>query len=269
MNKHLTIGLFTDAHTASGVLLSTRYGSHSPKKLATAVQTFTERGVDLIVNLGDAIDLVEGDPVRPADHLAGIGEIVERGGVPGHMVLGNHDVACLSNADLLTHSGAVGKAPYYSFNRGGVHFVVLDTNRFEDGSDYAPYNMPEDWGDSWLGEEQLAWLANDLAAAGKKPTVIFSHAELGERITADGEDPHVVKDAAAARVIIESAPNVRAVIAGHYHAGRFAEFGKIPHITLGAMCEGPFPEHNAYAILHVHRDGNIEIEGFGDQPSWP
>ena len=53
------------------------------------------------------------------------------------------------------------------------------------------------------------------------------------------------------------------------HAGRFTEFGSIPHITLNAMCEGTFPEHNAYAILHVHRDANIEIEGFGDQPFWP
>ena len=266
MNKHLTIGLFTDAHTASGVLLSTRYGSHSPKKIATAIQTFAERGVDLIVNLGDAIDLVDGDPVSPAEHLAGVREIVQRCGVPCHMVLGNHDVAYLSKADLLAYSD---RAAYYSFNRGGAHFVVLDTNRFEDGSDYCPDHMPEDWGDAWLGDEQLAWLAEDLTKAGKKPTVIFSHADLGERVTADGEDLHVAKDAAAARAIIESAPNVRAVIAGHYHAGRFAEFGKIPHITLGAMCEGPFPEHNAYAILHVHRDGNIEIEGFGDQPSWP
>ena len=269
MNKHVTIGLFTDPHVASGVLLGVRFGSHSPKKLATAVQTFTERGVDLIVNVGDAIDLLENDPISPADHLGGVREIVERCGVPHHLVLGNHDVACLSKPDLLARSGAAGKAPTCSFNRGGVHFVVLDTNRFEDGSDYAPDNMPEDWGDSWLGDAQLAWLADDLAAAGKKPTIIFSHAELGERITADGEDPHVAKDAAAARVIIESAPNVRAVIAGHNHAGRFAEFGGIPHITLSAMCEGPFPERNAYAILHVHRDGNIELEGFGDQPNWP
>ena len=270
-DRALTIGLFADAHVA-GSDSSSRTCSHSLDKLAVAIDTFIDRKVDMIVNLGDMLDRVDGDPTDPADNLAAAAAIVRRFGGPHHFVLGNHDLDCLTKANLVAQSGAVSPTPRYAFDHGPFRFIVLDTNRFEDGSDYSPDNMPDDWGDSWLGQRQLAWLAEELKRAGDTPTIILTHAELDERFGEDaenGEDLHVAKDAAGARALIESAANVRLVLQGHNHAGRFREFANIPYLTLSAMCEGPFPQSNAYAILHLAPNGAVHLEGFADQPSFP
>jgi len=264
----VSIGLVADAHVA-GADYSSRYCSHSLDKLAVATKTFIDRGVDFIVNLGDLLDQVDGDPTDPAENLAAAANIVRRFDGPHHFVLGNHDLDCLPKPDLLAQSGAVGPGPRYAFDHGGFRFVVLDTNCFEDGSGYTPENMPEDWGEAWLGEGQLAWLASELARAGDTPTLALTHAELDHRITKSGVNKHAVKDSAHARRIIAEAGNVRAVLQGHCHVGRFAEHDGIPYLTLKAMCEGTFPENNAYAILHLSPAAPLRLEGLADQPSFP
>ncbi len=264
----LTIGLFTDAHVA-GADYSSRYCSHSLDKLAEAIDTFIERKVDAIIDLGDLLDRVDGDPTDPADNLAAAAAIVRRFDGPHHFVLGNHDLDCLTKADLLAQSGAASDTPRYAFDHAPFRFIVLDTNCFEDGSDYTPETMPEDWGEAWLGEAQLTWLADELKRAGDRPTLILTHAELDPRVTEAGVNKHAVKDSAAARGIIAQAGNVRAVLQGHCHTGRFGEHDGIPYLTLKALCEGPFPPSNAYAILHLDTDGSIQFEGFADQPSFP
>jgi len=262
----LSIGLFADPHCGRGVL-ATRHFGDSPAKLAAAVDAFNARRVDFVVNLGDTIDRLEDDPTDPREYVAEARAVVDRFNGPRHVVLGNHDVACLTKADFLAQAGGAGGASTYSFDHGGFHFVVLDTNHFEDGSDITPETTSEDWSDEWLGQAQLDWLADDLAAAGETPTVIFSHAELGPRFLDGAEQPHAVKDSDVARAIIQSAGNVRAVLQGHNHPGQIATWADIPYITLSAMCEGPGPENNAYAIAHVSPGGDIGLEGLGKQVS--
>ena len=54
---------------------------------------------------------------------------------------------------------------YYSFNRGAVHYVVLD-DVFWYGDGYIGY----------LGEDQLTWLANDLALVEPgTPVIVATH----------------------------------------------------------------------------------------------
>ena len=262
----LSIGLFADSHCGRGVL-ATRHFGDSPAKLAAAIDTFVERRVEFIVNLGDLIDRLEDDPTDPRECVAEARAVVDHFDGPRHVVLGNHDVACLTKADFLAQAGGAGGGNYYSFNHGGFHFVVLDTNHFEDGSDITPETTSEDWSDEWLGQAQLDWLAEDLAATGDAPTVIFSHAELGPRFLDGQEQPHAVKDSDVARAIIQSAGNVRVVFQGHNHPGQIATWADIPYITLHAMCEGPGPENNAYAVAHLSAAGPIGLEGFGRQVS--
>ncbi len=261
----LTIGLLADAHCGRGVW-HTRYFSDSPAKLAVCIDTFIERGVDMLVNLGDTIDRLEDDPNDPADYLAAASEIIQRFDGDRHTVLGNHDLACLTKDYLLGCAGRQGPA-YYAFDKASIHFVVLDSNHFRDGSDHGPGHMPDDWADTWLGERQLAWLADTLAAVGDRPTIIFCHANLDYRESDGRRDPHVVCDHAAARTILESAANIRAIFQGHCHPGHLQTIAGIPAITLRAMCEGPGPDNNAFAIAHVNTDGSIAMETFGQQPT--
>jgi len=102
-------------------------------------------------------------------------------GIPWHYVIGNHDI----NMDAKTedHSDEtferVYGPPYYSFDYGPVHFVVIDNvewifnKRLENkpaGKDRTPK-----WGKyrGGLDEEQLQFIENDLAEVPQEKLVVF------------------------------------------------------------------------------------------------
>jgi hypothetical protein len=94
-------------------------------------------------------------------------EAVLKTGVPFFQVIGNHDMDLDVRSDELTantfntHYGPT----YYSFNRGEVHYVVLD-DVFSLGKNktYVGY----------ITEEQLAWLEQDLKFVAPGSMVIVS-----------------------------------------------------------------------------------------------
>jgi hypothetical protein len=94
---------------------------------------------------------------------------------------------------------------YYSFDRKGVHFVVLDGN--DPGGKAPGYKR-------FIAEEQAAWLARDLADT-DLPCVVFSHQPL--------DHPNGVENGAEVREMLESArredggQKVLACFAGHLH----------------------------------------------------
>ena len=81
--------------------------------------------------------------------------------LPGLSVAGNHDYATEAAAPLREffgapeNGGAEGRERWYSFDRGPVHFVGLDTER--------------------IGPTQAAWLDADLGATSRPWTVVFAH----------------------------------------------------------------------------------------------
>ena len=90
---------------------------------------------------------------------------VQRVGVPFFQVVGNHDLDLESGLDeesTQTFSERFGP-PYYSFDRGAVHYVVLD-DVFYHGTGYIGY-VPQD---------QLRWLEEDLAGVEAGRTVIVA-----------------------------------------------------------------------------------------------
>ena len=88
-------------------------------------------------------------------------------GVPFFQVVGNHDLDFAGRTDetsVATFESRFGRG-YYSFDRGEVHYVVLDDVLWF-GSDYVGY----------LDGRQLAWLAGDLALIERGRTVVvFLH----------------------------------------------------------------------------------------------
>jgi hypothetical protein len=105
---------------------------------------------------------------------------VARTGAPFFQCIGNHDLdfdGSSDEASTATFSGRYGPR-YYSFDRGAVHYVVLDDVLWH-GSGYIGY----------LGYEQLHWLEADLArvepgapviVATHIPVVGSRHARVGE-----------------------------------------------------------------------------------------
>ena len=86
-------------------------------------------------------------------------------GVPWYYVMGNHDM----NKDSITDGLAdetferVYGAPYYSFNYGNVHVIVLDSVHRQSDEFHAE-----------LGARQLAFIENDLAHVPDDHLVIFA-----------------------------------------------------------------------------------------------
>lgn len=114
---------------------------------------------DLVLHLGDlAYD--KGRPAEIERNFFAVYEPLLRS-VPVYVSAGNHDYntdrgAPLRQALLLpTNGGSAGIERWYSFDRGNVHFVALDSEE--------------------LVPEQVSWLESDLAANALPWTVAFMH----------------------------------------------------------------------------------------------
>lgn len=156
---------------------------------------------------------------------------VARVGIPWRNVLGNHDQNYDSPDDARadeTFTRVYGP-PYYSFDWGPVHFVVLDDvywrGRVADEDAYAGGNYT-----AGLGADQLAFLGRDLALCPPDQLVVlFMHIPL----TA----PWVEADREALFRLLEARPRCLSVSA-HYHV--------MAHVFLGAEdgWRGAAPHHH-------------------------
>jgi 3',5'-cyclic AMP phosphodiesterase CpdA len=249
----LRFGAVTDIHYADKEARINRHYRESLDKLSKAVALFNDASPEFVVELGDFIDKTE-QVEEEIDYLRTIDARFAELDCERHYVFGNHCIDTLTKEEFLEHSGA--KAPHYSFEAGGFHFVVLDSCYRSDGIPYGRNNA--EWTDANLPDEQLRWLEEDLRAAAK-PTVVFAHQRL------DGEGNHHVRNAAAARAVMERSGTVLAVLQGHSHRNDYAQVGGIHYVTLVAMVEGSGLESSGASLVSLYDDRSLRIEGFLQQ----
>jgi hypothetical protein len=152
-------------------------------------------------------------------------------GAPFFQVVGNHDLVFTertSEGATKTFERHFGP-PYYSFDRGRVHYVVLD-DVFWHGAGYLGY----------LPEAQLRWLAADLARVEPgAPVVVFTHipvlgaehVRLGERSPRHGS---AITNREALFRLLE--PFAAHVIVGHMHETEHLRHGTVREHVAGAAC---------------------------------
>ena len=108
-----------------------------------------------------------------------IRRMIRESGLKQYGVLGNHDMdacdkrlACLYN-DM--------PAPFYSFERDGFRFIVLDTNHYLENGEYVSSDHCNYAGKNvtWLGTHQLEWLKAEIMNS-KEMCILLSHAPLGD-----------------------------------------------------------------------------------------
>ncbi len=155
-------------------------------------------------------------------------EVSDGLGVPYYNCMGNHDVlGWSSRRKVELDEPEMGKRmimdrlewerPYYSFDHGGWHFVVLD----------CIYGVTRDHGPTYeprIGDEQLEWLAYDLGAAGDKPKVCMTHIAAFCNVGQVNGDPNrkaldghmQVLDTKPLRLVLER-HGVKALLQGHSH----------------------------------------------------
>ena len=156
---------------------------------------------------------------------------VSRIGVPFFQVIGNHDLdfdGTTDEASTRTFTRHFGP-PHFSFDRGAVHYVVLD-DVFWHGSGYIGY----------VGADALHWLEADLARVeAGRPVIVATHIPaLGSLHVRTGQ----ASPGAAGAVMNREAlyrllePYEAHILTGHTHESEHVyEQGTHEHVT-GAIC---------------------------------
>jgi predicted phosphodiesterase len=252
----LRVGLLTDLHYADKLEAGTRYYRQTLDKLAEAADALIREKPAFVVELGDFIDAADSVALerrylqavnRPFSAICG----------DRHYVLGNHCVDTLTKEEFLAEIEQ--QRSYYSFDRGGAHFVVLDACFRADGTPYG--RKTSHWTDTHIPAAQLEWLQADLQQ-NDRPVVVFAHQRL------DVQNNHGVKNNAAVRKILEASGRVLAVFQGHSHQNDLKLIAGIPYCTLVAMVEGSGVDNNGYSLLEIDPDGTIRVRGFRKQNSY-
>ncbi|WZO96267.1 metallophosphoesterase [Isosphaeraceae bacterium EP7] len=247
------VGLITDLHYADKAPAGTRHYRETLAKLDEAARQFEQDKPAFLVELGDLIDAADSVDVE-LGYLRTIEGKFSAICKDRHYVLGNHCVETLRKEEFL---GDVGQATSYeSFDRGGIHFVVLDACFRGDGKPYGRKNSK--WDDANIPAAELEWLEGDLKA-NDKPVVVFAHQRL------DVSNAHGVKNNGEVRKVLEASGRVLAVFQGHSHQNDLKEIGGIHYCTLVAMVEGSGAENSGYSLLEIGSDGTIELTGFRKQ----
>jgi 3',5'-cyclic AMP phosphodiesterase CpdA len=228
--ESFNIGLVADAQYAQKDPNIGRYYRNALNKLKSYQNAFITARTDFIVHLGDFIDHADTPPegemlIREAM------EALECGGIPVHYLMGNHDIGSVPAERLAKLWRYPNGSMYYAFIHKAVKFILLNTNYNRNGIMYRPDEIV--WNDVYINQEQIDWLARELAESEEERIIIFSHALLD-----DFADPHAVKNGADVRAVLESSNKQIVVFQGHMHRGRESETGGIPYYTLKATVDG-------------------------------
>ena len=251
----LRLGLVTDLHYADKAPAGSRHYRETLAKLEEAATQFERDKLSFLVELGDFIDAADSVDVEQG-YLKTVNRTFKAICSDRHYVLGNHCVDTLKKEEFL--EGVEQQKSYYSFERAGIHFVVLDSCFRSDGEPYGRKNFR--WTDANIPAAELEWLKGDLKA-NDKPVVVFAHQRL------DVSNNHGVRNNADVRKILEASGDVLAVFQGHSHQNDLKDIGGIHYCTLVAMVEGSGAENNGYSMMEIQPNGDIRLTGFRKQKS--
>ncbi len=173
-------------------------GVCSPDQMEVA-QSIRNAAPDLVIHTGDVVYYFGAPDELDPNYFLPYHTLIDR--IPFYACLGNHDVLTSNGAPLLgalymPTNSADGSSRFYSFDRGDVHFVALDSNQ-----DTAP------------GSLQYLWLQADLAATTARWTVVFAHHPPYSNAAEHGSDMTV----RANLVPLFDAYGVDLVFSGHDH----------------------------------------------------
>ena len=204
--KKLRIGLITDVH--KDIM------PDADDRLKAFVTAMNAEKVDAVMQLGDFCI------PKPAN--LGFLEIYNGFSGPRYHVLGNHDMdGGFTREQTVAYFGM--KDRYYSFDLGGCHFVVLDSN-----------DEPEGWKrgyPAFIAKEQVEWLRADLAKT-KLNTFVFSHQSL--EIAACIDNQEEVRRVIEAARTPEEKEKVAGCFNGHWHIDHWRKINGIPYVHINS-----------------------------------
>ena len=199
------------------VVVSDRTGGHAKGQWAAAIRQVNLLQPDFVMSVGDLIEGYTEDAAKLTSQWEEFEALTKKFDAPFFYCPGNHDVAndkklasnVMRNIFLKRHG--VGGKTYYSFGYRGCHFIVLDSSGI--------LQRPG------LAEEQLAWLAKDVAAAkDARHIFVFYHHPLWQ------------DEKISARLHKLLQPGKTTIFHGHRHSLWLQWPEGIPSYTLGSTC---------------------------------
>jgi len=263
----LRVAHLTDVH------LKDRWDA--PARFAQCLRHVQQQpGVDFILNGGDVVFDMNKENLDTIDTQWKLwhSTIQSDCSLPIHYVLGNHDIWWNENDK---GQALYGKAysinqlqlasPYYSFNRNGWKFILLDSVHLDiDGT----------WYIGKLGDEQLAWLENELTSTPvTMPVCVLSHIPLltattmvDDQTTVNrwevlGGDMHT--DIAQIISLFYKHPNVKLCLSGHIHLRDKVVYNNVTYVCNGAV-SGAWWEGNkretapGYGLIDFYANGTFD-----------
>lgn len=259
-------GLITDTHAHDlDSPLEGKWMSHTEERLSAFITAMNEWAPDFVIELGDFINgwvvlgADPGDPARIPDILTWADELYDQFDGPAYHVIGNHDLYNLDKSQYLNVLEM--DTMYYSFDAGSYHFIVIDVQYAEDGSNLAhTYTGVA----GFVPEPEFEWLRVDLKAA-ERPTIVFVHQMLDDFIEEWGRA--TVLNQIALQQLFAADGDVIAVFQGHDHANVHNVIDGIHYVTFEALVDQETPPSWASITLDTLAQ-TITIAGTGDQASY-
>lgn len=187
-------------------------------RLQAFIDEVANEDLDFIIQMGDFC--------RPYDYNLDFLSIWNSYAGKKYHVIGNHDMdGGFSRQDVVKYWNSLGQ--HYSFDHKGCHFIVLDGND-EDPSEARPAGYAR-----FIGEEQLAWLANDLDET-QLPCIVFCHQGLDN-------DLGGIYNGTQSRLVLEGAnkkagfQKVQIVFSGHHHQDYHNIINGIHYVQINSM----------------------------------
>jgi 3',5'-cyclic-AMP phosphodiesterase len=263
---------FTDAHVTPAI-------PRSEPETKRALQLGLAYRPDLVLQSGDAIyDALYADKDDTLAQWAAHRRIYERIRTPVAHVVGNHDCWSGPGSDadplggkVLTLQQLGLSKGYYARRLGAWKLIVLDSIELTGGGGYV----------GRLGDEQMAWLGQELAATPKSTHVVLaSHIPIQTALpftdsSLRGDDGSftvpggwgVHSDTPELNELLLSHLNVRLALSGHnhirdditYNTVRFANGGAVSGNWWDEADPGYRDTPPGFAVVDLHRDGSSEI----------
>ncbi len=225
------------------VILGDRTGGHVAGVYGEIVDEVNLLRPDAVVTVGDQIEGYTEDVATLTEQWDEYWGIAGGLDAPFYICPGNHDI--FNDVMLDVWKDRTGHEPCYSFDYEGVHFVILDTGR---------WNSSEEWLEESGYRE---WLEKDLARHKKdRMTIVLYHIPYWFDTLADGEaDPlhEIFKE-----------NGVDAVFNGHYHIYATAEYDGIDYTIVGSSGGGIDGEGEYPGVFFQYVWGTVR----GDGLSW-
>lgn len=229
--------------------------------------------VDLILNGGDIVFDMNKENIGTINDQWKLTNSVlkEECSLPINYCLGNHDIwwnendkgQALYGKEYSMDQLKLSK-PYYSMVKNGWKFIILDSVHLDiDGT----------WYIGKLGDEQFAWLENELKQTDKAmPVLVMSHIpiltatlmvedNIINKWTMLGGDMHT--DTSKIIKLFYQHPNVKLCLSGHIHLRDKVVYNNVTYICNGAV-SGAWWEGNrretapGYGLIDLYSDGSFE-----------